>query len=155
MQGERGEGPQGPFSFGEQDLPIAPYPIVVQVAVSVVLLIGSTLLIRSLNNVQTVDPGFEPANILAAEIELPRGGYPEPDARMQFFSGLLGAIRATPGVVSAGVVNALPIREPRNVFHVHQPDNPDTERSVFLRSVLPGYFETMGIPVLAGRDVER
>ena len=129
--------------------------IVAQVAVSVVLLIGSTLLIRSLDNVRAVDPGFEPANVLTAEIELPREGYPERDARIQFFTELVDAVRAIPGVGSAGVINALPIREPRNVFHAYPARDPDQDRSVFLRSVMPGYFRTMRVPVVAGRDVER
>jgi putative ABC transport system permease protein len=118
------------------------------------LLIGSGLLIRSFANVWVVDPGFDPANTLTAEVELPSARYPESHERVQFYKSLMEGIRTIPGVVSAGMISHLPIREPRNVFHVHVAGDADREWSVFLRAALPGYFETMRIPLLTGRGIE-
>ncbi len=129
--------------------------VVAQVAVAVVLLIASTLLTRSFASVRAVAPGFDPANVLTAEIELPPAVYTESADRIQFFSDLLEATRAIPGVVSAGMINHLPIREPRNRYPVYLPGDPDNRRGgVFLRNVLPGYFDVMKIPLLAGRKIE-
>jgi putative ABC transport system permease protein len=128
--------------------------VVAQVAVSVVLLIGSGLLIRSLVHESAVDPGFSSENTLTAELELPRTSYPGRDVRIQFFTTLLDEVRAIPGVRSVGIINHLPIRSPRNTFPVFAPDDPDRRQTVFLRAVLPGYFETMEVPLLAGRAIE-
>jgi putative ABC transport system permease protein len=125
--------------------------VVAQVAVSVVLLIGSGLLIRSFANVWNVNPGFDSAKTLTAEIELPFAQYSEPHERIRFYADLLEGANAIPGVVSAGLISHLPIREPRNMFHAYLAGNPDRDWSVFLRATLPGYFETMRIPLRSGR----
>jgi putative ABC transport system permease protein len=129
--------------------------VVAQVAVSVVLLVGSALLLQSFTRERAVDPGFDPTNVLTVELELPRSEYGEPD-RVQFFSALLDDVRAIPGVQSASIINHLPIRSPRNTFPIYTPGTADTESrpSAFLRATVPGYFATMGIPLLAGRGIE-
>ncbi len=129
--------------------------VVAQVAVSVVLLVGSGLLLQSFTRERAVDPGFDPNNMLTVELELPRSEYSETD-RIQFFSGLLDDVRAIPGVQSASIINHLPIRSPRNTFPIYTSSNADTESrpSAFLRATVPGYFATMGIPLLAGRGIE-
>ena len=127
--------------------------VVAQVAVAVVLLIASTLLARSFASVRAVDPGFDATNVLTAEIELPSNVYAEPAERVRFYSDLLEDVRAIPGVVSAGMITHLPIREPLNRFRVHLPGYVDDAQSVFLRSVLPGYFGVMEMPLLAGRRI--
>ncbi|UCG87936.1 MAG: ABC transporter permease [Gemmatimonadota bacterium] len=127
---------------------------VAQVALSVLLLTGSALLIRSFVNLRAMDPGFFPDNLITAELELAGPRYADASQRIQFYDDLLSEMRGGPGVVSAGMINNLPIRSPRNWFHAFVPDNPEAERSVFLRSAMPGYFETMGIRLQSGRDVE-
>jgi hypothetical protein len=84
-----------------------------QVAMSVFLLIGSGLLIRSLARQVKSDLGFQPEGLLVAEIHIPERDYPEL-RRLSFFRSLLDAIRSTPGVESAALVNQLPIRNPAN-----------------------------------------
>jgi len=128
--------------------------VVGQVALSVVLLIGSGLLIRSFFSVRSVDPGFVPGNLITAEIELSGSRYAEQEQRIRFFADLLDETRRVPGVTAAGLINNLPICSPRNVFHAYVPDDPEHDRSVFLRAVLPGYFDAMGIQLLSGRDFE-
>ena len=141
--------------------------IVGQLAVSVVLLIGSGLLLRSLAHLQSTELGFHPDHLLTAEIELPVAGYPEPHQQAQFFEALTDDLRARPEISGVGVISLLPIREPRNTTSIYAADNPPgtpgtsgtsgtsgDDEFAYVRSVLPGYFEAMQIPLLAGRDVE-
>jgi putative ABC transport system permease protein len=131
--------------------------VVLQVALSLMLLIGSGLLIRSFARLRGIDIGFQTEQLLTADVRLSRSEYPDGAARVQFFENLLGDVRAIPGVLSASAINKLPIRSPWMNWGVWDPDNPPNDRtefrSAYARWVLPGYFDTMGIPVLAGRDV--
>jgi predicted permease len=131
--------------------------VVAQVALTIVLLVGSGLMIRSLANLMSVDTGFDSRNLLTAEISLPQNEYPDPEQRIHFFTTLLENVGAIPGVDEVAVINQLPIRNPGNNIYVHDADNPpldpDDIRSAFIRAVLPGYFEDMGIPLLAGRVI--
>jgi predicted permease len=131
--------------------------VVLQVALSVVLLIGSGLLIRSFARLRDVDMGFETEQLLTADVRLSPTEYPDQAARVQFFENLLDDIRAIPGVLSASAINKLPIRSPWMNWGVWDPDNPPQDRSesrsAYARWVLPGYFDAMRIPVLSGRDV--
>ncbi len=131
--------------------------VVVQVAVSTVLLIGSGLLMQSFARLSQVEVGFDSESILTAQLRLPSVEYGERPSRVQFYAGLLEDIEAIPGVVSASAINKLPISDPWMNWGVWDPDNPPSNRaesrSAWSRTVLPGYFETMGIPVRSGRDV--
>ena len=132
--------------------------VVVQVALTIVLLIGAGLLIRSLASLTGVDPGFNTRNLLTAEIRLPASEYSEAERRIQFYRALEESVGAIPGVEGVALVNQLPIRNPGNNIYVHDADNPPIDpadvRSAYIRSVLPDYFETMGIPLLSGRGIE-
>ena len=132
--------------------------VVLQVALSAILLIGAGLLLRSFASLSDVDVGFETDNLLTAEVRLPAADYADFTSRAQFFTGLLEDVRAIPGVLSASAINKLPIRSPWMNWGVWNPENPPTgstdSRSAYSRTVLPGYFETMDIPLLAGRDIE-
>jgi putative ABC transport system permease protein len=131
--------------------------VIVQVALSVVLLIGAGLLLRSFVRLQNVDPGFRPDNLLTARIGLP-ADYDTDEKRTHFFTGLVDDIRAIPGVQSVGVISQLPIKDGYSNIKAWDPANPPADlnaaRLAEHRWVLPGYFETMDIPVLAGRDLE-
>jgi len=131
--------------------------VVVQVALTIVLLIGSGLMIRSLANLMSVDAGFDSRNLLTAEIRLPQSEYPDSEQRIQFYTTLVENVAAIPGVDEVAVINQLPIRNPGNNIYVHDADNPPLDpneiRSAYIRAVLPGYFETMDIPLLSGRVI--
>jgi len=128
-----------------------------QVALSIVLLVCAGLLIRSLAGLRAEDLGFRAEGLLTAEIELPYSRYPDVAQRAAFATILLERARALPGVKGAGLISLLPVREPRNNTRVWAADAPPTDQTggsvTFVRSVLPGYFESMGIPLLAGRDL--
>ncbi len=132
--------------------------VVAQVALSVVLLIGAGLLLRSFFQLRGADPGFDSERLVTAELGLLRAKYAERESRVQFYEELLAQARTVPGVVNAAVINQLPIRDPGNNIAVWDPADPPADASewrlAYQRAVTPGYFETMGIPIRAGRDFE-
>jgi putative ABC transport system permease protein len=128
--------------------------VVAQVAVSVVLLAGSGLLVKSLVNLQTLEPGFNPENLLTARVSLPRDRYPDAEARLQYVTALQEELRAIPGVQSVGLTSHLPIGDAGNVWPTYRPGGEGDPAQTFLRSINPGYMETLGIPVLSGRGFQ-
>ena len=132
--------------------------VVLQVAVTVMLLIGAGLLIRSFARVTNVDPGFDSANLLTAELELTGPDYSDPFRRIQFFSELRERLQAIPGVEDVAIADRLPIRDPGNWLITYSADNPPLDpadaRGAPFRVVMDGFHETMGIPLLAGRGIE-
>jgi putative ABC transport system permease protein len=128
-----------------------------QVAVSFVLLVVAGLLMRSFTSLHRADPGFSSRNLLTVEVPLSPGRYSDPQ-RSVFFASLLDRVRLLPGVVSAAAISQLPLRNPYNNISIYAADTPPTNPMEggdgYQRVVLPGYFKTMGIPVLAGRDIQ-
>jgi len=133
--------------------------VAAQVAVSVILLVGAGLFIRSVARLLAIDPGFTVDRLLTAEVNLPSAQYQDPDERVRFFDELLEEIRALPGVRTAGMVSMLPIRNPANNIYVWRegprPEQGDESNIAFTRIALPGYFEAIGIPLILGRSIER
>jgi len=131
--------------------------VVGQVALSCLLLVAAGLLIRSLSCLHTADPGFDSRDLLTVEAPLPQQGYSD-QQRIAFFTSFLSGVRTLPGVVSAGAVSQLPIRNPYNNIDIYAVGDAPTDLrekpTGNQRVVLPGYFEAMHIPILAGRDIE-
>jgi len=127
-----------------------------QVAFSVILLTGSGLLIRSFVQLQRVELGFETENLITAGLSIAGAEYQEPTSRTQFFQGVLDDVRAMPGVRFASFIDMVPILHRYRNWFVWDTNNPpegeESSVSTFSRTVLPGYFETVGIPILRGRD---
>jgi predicted permease len=128
--------------------------VVAQVALSIVLLVGAGLLVRSLAVMKAVDPGFDARNMLTLELELPRSRYSNATARSEFHTELQSGLQAIPGVSSVAMTSNLPIRHFGNVFRVAVPGVEGEGVRVFLRGVQPGYFGAMGIPLLMGRGFQ-
>jgi len=131
--------------------------VVVQVAMSVILLIGCGLLIRSMVQLSTVDLGFEPDGLLAGTVGILEEDYPSPRERAAFFDALGQEIEALPGVVTAATVSKLPIASRGTdwpIWHADQarPEPRDSEMAL-ARFVTPRFFKTLGIPLLRGRDI--
>lgn len=130
----------------------------VEVALGTILLILAGLLTSSLARMLDSGPGFPTDHTLAADIQLPPHGYEKSAARKQFFNEALAGVRALPGVVAAAWVNKLPLEGEIQVSNVRLPGQKDTlatEPLVNFRVSSPGYFETIGIPLIAGRDFTR
>lgn len=130
--------------------------VVGQITLSFLLLIMAGLLIRSFQWLHETDPGFNTRNLLTLEVPLPGGDYPD-EKRLSFFSSFLENIRSLPDVVSAAAISQIPIRNPSNNVDIYAANAPPTtnmeDSSGDQRIVLPGYFDTIGIPLLAGRDI--
>jgi putative ABC transport system permease protein len=127
--------------------------VIVEVALSLVLLVGAALLLRSFDRLTRVDPGFSPERVLTFRVSLPPASYKEDTQRSGFFDRLLERLRATPQVQSAGLVQSLPIRGDYVLsFTVRgRPVEPGREHSANYRAVSPGFFESMGVPIERGR----
>ena len=132
--------------------------VAAQVALSFVLLFGAGLFVRSLQNLKATDTGFrDPENLVTFQLNPALNGYNEARGT-HFYQELLDQIRAIPGVKSAGIA-AVPVLhgwEWDNTVQVEGHQAKDGEdMQAFMNAVSPGYFATMGIPLLAGRDFDR
>jgi putative ABC transport system permease protein len=129
--------------------------VVAEVALALMLLIGSGLLLRSLNQLFAIEPGFNPASVLTMQVQTSGGRYVADAARRQFYTQALEAVRALPGVKSAGFTSQLPLSgddEQYGVaFESNPTGNPENEGSALRYAVSPGYVETMAIPLRRGR----
>ncbi len=132
--------------------------VVTELAISLVVLIGCGLLMRSFYRLQSVNPGFSPQNLVTAQIPLRDGRYKSPEARNQFYLQLLEQIHSLPGVQSVALTSTLPMGGggPDSSWDVSPEGLPETEDGLpsRYRRVSPGYFQTMQIPLIAGRDFE-
>ena len=129
--------------------------VVSEVALALMLLIGAGLLMRSLNSLRAVDPGFDARNVLTASIGIPMAKYATEAQRNQFFDRVRREVEALPGVESAAWIDSLPMRggSTQYVQAEGQPPVQDSELpTVAVRMPSPGYFRTARIPLLAGRD---
>src|SRR5687767_3363084 len=130
--------------------------VVGQVAMTVVLLCGAGLLVRTVMALNSVNHGFEQRGLLTLQFGLPGTRYPI-ERQVAFHQELLTAIRELPGVDSAGAANSLPvIGAPRAGTRFHRYSTPVVPRSQLpsatIRVVTPGYFRTLRIPVVRGRE---
>jgi putative ABC transport system permease protein len=129
--------------------------VVAQVALSLVLLIGALLFVRSLRNLQLVDPGFRSSGVVVASLDLRRLLLP-PAARTQYKTELLQRLRSVPGIQVAAGVDVVPVSGSSWSNVVWLADDVERRRQVdaALNSITSRYFQTLGIPLLAGRDFD-
>jgi predicted permease len=129
-----------------------------EVALSLMLLIGAGLLIRSLWVLQHVNPGFDPSNVVTMAVSVPTGKFAEATQQINYFGRILERVRALPGVQSAGLIDSLPLSDDgsHQPFSVEgRPPAPMAELpEVEVRLISPGYRSAMHIPLLSGRDVD-
>ncbi|HYI85057.1 MAG TPA: ABC transporter permease [Acetobacteraceae bacterium] len=131
--------------------------VVAEVAASVVLLIAAGLLVRAMWRVQAIDPGFRAEGVLTLRTALPLPRYESTERRHRYYSRVVADIRALPGVENAAFISALPMVWRGGIWSVtiagQAPEVPQDSRQASLRYVTPGFFETVRIPLLRGRDV--
>ena len=128
--------------------------VVGQVALCLVLLIGASLLVRSFGALLNVNPGFDPRNVLTMAVSLPTVKYGDSQKQIAFFDDLLRRVSAVPGLRAAAISAALPLTPKRvtPVLPEGQPEVPLGERPfTIVEATSPRFFETMRIPLLAGR----
>lgn len=126
-----------------------------EVALTVVLLAGAFLFLRSFERVTRVDPGFDTSNLVTFALSLPRAGYVEMDQRTAFYTTLEERLRALPGVESVAASSGLPLGNngwQTSLFIEGKGDMTvvDDWKAVEFALVSPSYFKTLGIPVRAG-----
>jgi len=134
--------------------------VVAQVAMATVLLVGSGLVLRSFQKLRHVDLGFRPDGVVTFRIALPSSRYQTPESVAQFHYAMLDRVRALPGVEVAGATGELPLSPSFAEFDPLRMEGTTPPPDILpplaeMRVATPGYFEAMGIPVVAGRPLER
>jgi len=130
--------------------------MVSEIALSFMLLVGAGLLIKSFIRLREVNPGFNPSNMLTLRVSLPAGKYQPGEPRVQVFRQVVERISSVPGVASAGAVTQLPLRGDtfnlgRGYLREGDPQTSEAAGNANFISVTPTYFDTMQIPLKAGR----
>lgn len=146
----------GRHSGGPRSRRVLGMLVVAEVALSLVLLAGAGLLIRSFVRLQNIDPGFRAEGLLTARVQLPATRYSTDERRSGFYDDVITRIDALPAVRSTAGVSFLPLAGlgiATSFYRADQPrpaagEAPTTE----VRPITPNFFRTMGIPHLAGRD---
>jgi putative ABC transport system permease protein len=126
-----------------------------EVALALVLLSGAGLLMRSFYRLQSVDTGFDPHGVLTFRVNLPPAKYSKDEQQLALFDRALDNLRALPGVTSTGAASLFPLAGSDTIFAFDQvgkpPRPPGQGANAMYYAVMPGYFETMHIPLKAGR----
>jgi putative ABC transport system permease protein len=131
--------------------------VVVELALSVVLLVGAGLAIRSIQRLRAVDPGVDTHDVLTASISVPSVRYNSSAKVVAFMNDLRERIAATPGIVAAGIASASPLGGGgfylgRAMIAEGRGTSPSEEVSVNWNVATPGYFDALHVPILRGRD---
>ena len=130
--------------------------VVAEIALSLVLLTGAGLMLRSLLHLQDINLGFNPTNLLTMRIDLPMSEARESDRVIVFYQQALASLETLPGVESASITSSLPLEGLGNrtvdMLIAGQPvPEPGNTPSVIYRIISPGYFNTMGVLLIKGR----
>lgn len=131
--------------------------VVAEVALSLVLLVGTGLMIRSFERLESVQPGFDSHGVLTMTAAVARSKFPQPIDQVRFFDQVLDHTRALPGVEDAGVVDDIPLNNGGSIQPISIDGQPVVamadQPEVDVRLISPGYMAAMRIPVLRGRDL--
>jgi putative ABC transport system permease protein len=133
--------------------------VVAEAALALMLVIGAGLLIRTLYNLKNIDAGFDRSRLVTFSLTLPQATYRLPSARFRTFEPLLEKLRAIAGVQGATAMSGLPPERPLNeesidVENYTAPEGGNHGNADYLQFVMADYFQTMGIPLVAGRGFE-
>ena len=131
--------------------------VTAEVALSLVLLVGAGLMIRSLDNLRSVDKGFNSDNVLTARLYLPDSRYADKESAMEFYRQLHERVNRVPGVREATLSQIVPLQGnswENRVWPEGIPTDPETGQSVLWQFVTPEHFQALEIPVLRGRTFD-
>ena len=133
--------------------------VVSEVGLALVLLVGAGLFLRSLQRMQEVNPGFEPLGLMSAQVSLSPAAYKDQGRQIAFFQQVTDRLARAPGIQNAAAVDGLPFSDSGDAssFEIEgrpvTPGDPGPHSNI--ERVTPGYFSTMHIPFLTGRDFSR
>ena len=129
--------------------------LIAQVGLTVILLVGAGLLLKSYQRLRATSLGVPIKNVLTMQVNLPEASYKEEQQQTAFYEQLIARIRALPGVTSAGLVSKAPGQGWGGDFLTHVVEHPPlpkgTGLDLMLRGAEPGYFNAIGIPIVRGR----
>ena len=132
--------------------------VVVQVALALVLLVSAGLLLRSLQHLFAMPPGFNPNELLTLQVQTAGQRFRDADTTHRFFTQALEAVLQVPGVTAAAFTSQLPLTGDEDEWGVHLETVPraaaDETHDTYRYAISPGYFEAMGIPLRAGRTLD-
>jgi putative ABC transport system permease protein len=129
--------------------------VVSEIALTLVALIGAGLFLRSMQQAQRIDPGFESQNMMVMGVNPSSAGY-DPQQTQQYFRDVLERVNAAPGVRAVAVANAFPLGGGFQQTVVLEGDDPSQRGKMsYTTNVTDEYFETMGVPILRGRGFNR
>jgi putative ABC transport system permease protein len=126
--------------------------VIAEVALSLVLLTGAGLMVRTFAKLSQLDWGFNPTNLLTMQISVQPRSFSEPEQRWQFYQQILEKVRSMPGVEAVSAGSPLPLTTDGTTTSYALDETAATPLSAALHTVLPGYLDTLGVQVLAGRD---
>jgi predicted permease len=133
--------------------------VVSQIAISLVLLVGTSLIVQSLEQARRADPGFNPDQVGSITLDLKAGGYDEPGGR-RFYRQLLDALQSEPGIEAATMASTMPLTlvdygsDPEFTVEGHA-RGPNEGMNFFFNVIAPDYFRALRITRIAGRDFTR
>jgi putative ABC transport system permease protein len=126
-----------------------------QIGLAVALLVTAALLVESFRQLRNVDPGFQPSRVTTAKITMPASRYPDGASRIRTADVLLSSVTGLGGVEAAGMIDAVPLADNRQGTSFERLDGPPADPSASPTAnvawITEGYFDVMGIPLLAGR----
>ncbi len=132
--------------------------VVTEVALSMVLLIGTGLMLRSFQELQTLDPGYDASNVLTFDITLPGARYPGPEPRAAFMDQLVERLEASPEIETVSAALTMPLDGRQAFGGRFGPPEASEDESLYgyadYRVVTEGFFETLRTPTIAGRTFE-
>ena len=133
--------------------------VVAEVALAVVLVVGAGLMLRTVMNLLTVDPGFDRTRLVTFALDLPAARYAKFDDQVQFYRRLFGRLEGVPGVRRVSGMTGLPPNRQvdandTDIDNYTAPKQGPFENVDYYQQVMQGYFDTMGIPIVQGRGFE-
>lgn len=128
--------------------------VVAELSLAIVLLVGASLLSKTLINLQSSDPGFRPEKVLTAKISPPEARYPETADAARLFERLVERFQTVPGVVAVGAGSSLPWTGYDENFGFQPEGRPGENFGARYHFATPGYFRALGIPIMYGRTFE-
>jgi putative ABC transport system permease protein len=132
--------------------------VISEVALSLMLLIGAGLLIRSLWVLRNVNPGFDPNHVVTMAVSVPSSKFAAPTQQVSYFERVLDRVRSVPGVQSAGLIDSLPLSDDGSYQPISVEGRPPAPMAdlpeVDVRLISPGYVTAMRIPLLRGRNID-
>jgi putative ABC transport system permease protein len=151
MLHQRGEGGAEPGRTRPHEI-----LVVAEVTLSLMLLVSTGLFVRTLENLRSIDPGFNSRRVINLRTDLTLHGVPEPAGRI-FYDQLLDQVGRLPGVESAALTLTVPLASDggRSAIDSLKPPGSTRPMTVQLDAVSPGFFRTLGIPLVRGRDFSR